>query len=298
MELRVLEYFLAVAREQNISKAAEYLHLTQPTLSRQLKDLEAEFGKQLMIRGKRKVTLTEDGVYFRKRAEEIVSLANRTREEMRTSGEAIAGDIYIGAGETHAIHHIARVVKELQEEYEGIRFHIVSGDTADLQERLDKGLFDFCLLLGGIDQSRYEYLKLPFVDRWGVLMHRDSALAKKESISPEDLWDKPLILSRQILDEPQLYNWFGKPFSDLHIVATYNLINNASIMAMEDMGYVVTLDKLVNVKGRALCFRPFSPERTVGMALVWKKYQTQSKAAGRFLEALSSAITSGKFVEK
>lgn len=290
MELRVLEYFLAVAREQNISKAADYLHLTQPTLSRQLKDLENEFGKTLFIRGKRKVTLTEDGIYFRSRAEEIVSLARRTEIEMKNPNDVIAGDIYIGAGETDAIRHIASVVTNLQKEYNGIHFHIVSGDTADLTERLDKGLFDFCLLLGDVDQSKYEYLELPFRDRWGVLMRKDAPLANRETLTPKDLWDKPLIISRQIPSNAQFIKWLGKPLSELNIAATYNLVINASIMASEGMGYVLLLDKLINTEGRELVFVPFEPEYTLGMTLVWKKYQTQSKAAEKFMESFMEYI--------
>ncbi len=288
MELRVLEYFLAVAREQSISAAADFLHLTQPTLSRQLKNLEEEFGKQLFVRGNRKVTLTEAGVYFRKKAEEIVTLARRTETEMKNTDQSLVGDIYIGAGETDAVRHIVSVAHELQKQYSGIHFHITSGDTADLTDRLDKGLFDFCLLLGEIDQSKYEYLSLPYVDTWGVLMRKDSPLAEKEAIKAQDLWDKPLILSRQILNVSQFMRWFEKSASELHIAATYNLAFNASIMAREHMGYVLTLDKLINTEGTDLCFRPLSPKQTIGMVLVWKKYQPQSKAAEKFLEALSS----------
>ncbi len=289
MELRVLEYFLAVAREQSISAAADFLHLTQPTLSRQLKDLEEEFGKQLFIRGNRKVTLTEDGVYFRKKAEEIVTLAQRTEAEMKNTDQSLVGDIYIGAGETDAVGNLVSVAHELQKQHTGIHFHITSGDTADLTDRLDKGLFDFCLLLGEIDQSKYEYLSLPYRDTWGVLMRKDSTLAGKKAIEARDLWDKPLILSRQMLHVPQFMGWFEKSASELHITATYNLAFNASIMAREHMGYVLTLDKLINTEGTDLCFRPLSPKQTVGMALVWKKYQPQSKAAEKFIETLSNA---------
>lgn len=287
MELRVLEYFLAVAREQSISAAADFLHLTQPTLSRQLKDLEDEFGKQLFIRGNRKVTLTEEGIYFRKKAEEIVTLARRTEAEMKNSDRTIVGDIYIGAGETDAVGNIVGVAHELQKQFSGIHFHITSGDTADLTDRLDKGLFDFCLLFGGIDQLKYEYLTLPYADTWGILMHKDSPLAEKKVIHARDIWNLPLIISRQMLNVPQFMRWFEKPASELNIVATYNLAFNASIMARERMGYVLTLDKLINTKGTDLCFRPLSPKQTIGMVLVWKKYQPQSKAAQIFIETLS-----------
>lgn len=286
MEIRVLEYFLAVAREQSISAAAEFLHLTQPTLSRQLKALEDEFGTQLFIRGNRNVTLTEDGIYFRKKAQEIVTLAHRTEAEMKNTCQTIVGEIYIGAGETDAVQNILKVAHKLQSEYSGVHFHITSGDTADLTDRLDKGLFDFCLLLGEIDQSKYEYLTLPYQDTWGILMRKDSPLAAKDAIRASDLWGKPLIFSRQALNVPQFMRWFEKPASDLNIVATYNLAFNASVMAKERMGYVLTLDKLINTEGTDLCFRPLSPMQAVGMTLVWKKYQPQSKAAEKFIGML------------
>lgn len=290
MELRVLEYFLAVAREQSISRAAEHLHLTQPTLSRQLKELEEEFGKTLFIRGKRRVTLTEEGLYFRRRAQEIVSLARRTEAEMKNPGDAVAGDIYIGAGETDAIRHIARVFAALQNEYGDVRLHLVSGDSADLTERLDKGLFDFCLLLGGHDRTKYDFLELPFRDRWGVLMRRDAPLADKSALAPQDLWDKPLIVSRQLPADPRFAAWLGRPLSELNVVATYNLVTNASVMAAEGMGYVILLDRLVYAQGGDLVFVPFAPEQTNGMALVWKKYQTRTPVAEKFLQALTAYI--------
>lgn len=290
MEIRVLEYFLAVAREQSISAAAEFLHLTQPTLSRQLKELELEFGKQLFIRGNRKITLTEDGLYFRNKAEEIVTLARRTQEEMRNTDNNIAGNIYIGAGETDAVRHLATVARGLQKKHPDIHFHIISGDSADLTDRLDKGLFDVCLLMGLVDKSKYEYLSLPYEDKWGVLMRRDSELAEKTVIKAEDLWDKPLIFSRQTIKNTEFMRWFKKPSSQLNIIATYNLAYNASIMTREHMGYVLTLDKLINTEGTDLCFKPLYPTQTVGMALVWKKYRTQSKATEKFIEAVSEYV--------
>ncbi len=233
---------------------------------------------------------TEDGVYFRKKAEEIVTLVHRTEAEMKNTDQSLVGDIYIGAGETDAVGNIVRVAYKLQKEFGGIHFHIISGDTADLTDRLDKGLFDFCLLLGEIDQSKYDYLSLPYTDTWGILMRKDSPLAEKEAIKAQDLWDKPLIFSRQVLNVPQFMRWFEKSASELNITATFNLAFNASIMAREHMGYVLTLDKLINTEGTNLCFRPLSPKQTVGMVLVWKKYQPQSKAAEKFIETLRNTL--------
>ncbi|WP_276855925.1 LysR family transcriptional regulator [Intestinimonas timonensis] len=293
MELRVLQYFLAVAREQNISAAAQSLHLTQPTLSRQLRELEEELGKQLMLRGNRKITLTQEGMLLRKRAEEILELVDRAEREVMRSDDAVSGDIYIGTGETDGVRQIARAANRLQACYPGIRFHIVSGDAVDVCERLDKGLLDFGVLLGDIDKTKYHYMELPMKDTWGVLMRRDSPLAHRESVSPRDLWDKPLILSRQVDNKSGLYRWLRREPSELHTVATYNLIYNASLMVDEGMGYAFTLDKLVNTTGSNLCFRPLKPRLELGMYLVWKKSQIFSRAAELFLEGLDAQLTAG-----
>ena len=290
MELRVLQYFLAVAREQNISAAAQSLHLTQPTLSRQLMELEKELGKQLMIRGSRKITLTEDGMRLRRRAEEILELVDRTEKEVMQSDDTVSGDIYIGTGETDGVRQIVRAANQLQGSHPGIRFHIVSGDAMDVCERLDKGLLDFGILLGDMDKTRYSCMELPMKDTWGVLMRRDSPLAQRETVSPRDLWDKPLILSRQVDNKSGLYRWLRKEPSELHTVATYNLIYNASLMVDEGMGYAFTLDKLVNTTGSNLCFRPMKPKMELGMYLVWKKSQLFSRAAELFLEQLQAQL--------
>lgn len=286
MELRVLEYFLAVAREQNISAAAQSLHLTQPTLSRQLKELEEELGKQLMIRGNRQITLTEEGVRLRKRAEEILELVKRTEREVMQSEENVTGDVYIGTGETDGIRPIIRAANQLQASCPGICFHIVSDDAADVCEGLDQGLLDFGVLLGDIDKMKYHYLELPMKDTWGVLMPRSSPLAAQDTVSPQDLWGKPLILSRQVDNKSGLYRWLGKEPGELNTVATYNLIYNASLMVDEGMGYAFTLDKLVNTTGSNLCFRPLYPRLEMGMYLVWKKSRVFSKASELFFERL------------
>lgn len=284
MEFRVLQYFLAVTREQSISGAAEALHLSQPTLSRQLKDMEEELGKQLFIRSNRKITLTEEGMILRKRAEEIMELVKKTEREISLSDEVLTGDIYIGAGETDAIRFMTKAAYELQKEYPLIRFHIASGDSTDVLERLDKGLIDFGLLFDPADLSAYHYLRIPTKDEWGVLMRKDSPLAEKTRISPEDLWEKPLIMSRQQKEGSELSLWLKQDFSALNIVATYSLIYNGSLMVEEGMGYAITLDKLINTSGNSrLCFRPFQPKLQIGMNIVWKKYQVFTKAAEKFL---------------
>lgn len=291
MDIRVLHYFLAVAREQSITGAAAALHLSQPTLSRQLKDLEDELGKQLLIRGSRKITLTEEGMLLRKRAEEITDLVRKTEAEISQADGIVAGDIYIGAGETDAIRLIARVTRQLQMDYPQIHLHIVSGDAVDSIERLDKGLFDFGMLLGDVDLSKYNSLSIPISDVWGVLMRRDSPLAEKPAVRAQDLWDKPLILSRQTIRRGALSEWLQTDFENLNVVATYNLVYNASRMVDEGMGYALTLDKLINTTGdSSLCFRPLDPKLEIGMNLVWKKYALFSKASELFLQYLQEQL--------
>ena len=293
MEFRLLEYFLAVAREQNITAAAESLHISQPALSTQLKALETELGKQLLIRGvkgSRKVILTEEGIILRKRAEEMISLMRRTEEEITGSNETIAGNVFIGTGETETVRLFAKVAKKLQQKYPDIRYHISSGNAEHVLEYLDKGLIDFGLLFTEIDSQKYEAIPIPIKDVWGVLMRKDSPLTKKETICPEDLWDKPLIVSHQKGDDVYLNQWLQKKESELHIVATYNLLFNASLLVDEGLGYALCYDKLINTHGSNLCFRPLSPQLEAQGFIVWKKYQVFSKAARKFLDCLIEFI--------
>ncbi len=292
MDIRVLRYFLAVAREESIVKAAEFLHITQPTLSRQLMELEEELGVKLLSRGNRnrKIALTDGGLLLRKRAEEIVELADRTQAEFTLSDELIGGDIYIGGGETDAIRLIAKAALNLQKEYPHIRYHLFSGNADDVTERIDKGLLDFGILIEPADMEKYEYIKLPVTDVWGLLMRKDSPLAKKDTIKAKDLEGLPLITSRQSLVENQISGWSGGETPKLNIVATYNLLFNAGIMVDEGFGYALCLDKLANTGNESnLCFRPLSPRLEASLNIVWKKHQVFSKAAAKFLDKLQES---------
>lgn len=292
MDIRVLQYFLAVAREESITKAAETLHMTQPPLSRQLKDLENEVGKQLLIRGSRKVTLTEDGMLLRKRAEEMIDLMEKTKAELTSSDEHIIGDIYMGSGETEAVSTIAKVAKDLQKEHRFIRYNIYSGDAEHITDRLDKGLIDFGLLVEPVDIAKYDYIRLPIKDSWGILMRKDSPLAVKESICAEDLWDKPLIISHQTSISDEMIAWLRKDISQLNIVATYDLLYNASRFVKMGVGYAIALDRLINTSGDSnLCFRPLSPVIEAGWCIVWKKYQVFSRAAEQFLKQIQNEFS-------
>ena len=294
MEIRVLRYFLAVAREESISGAAEYLHITQPTLSRQLMELEDELGAKLLIRGKRnrRVILTDEGMLLRRRAEEIVELADKTEAEFHARDEIVSGDVYIGGGETDAMHFVARAAKALQEQYPDIRYHLFSGNADDVTERLDKGLLDFGILIGTANVEKYDYITLPYTDTWGVLMRRDSPLAAQETIHPKDLTDLPLLGSRHAVMRNELSGWYGSDFERLNIVMTYNLIYNAAIMVEEGLGYALCIDRLINTTGDSrLCFRPLEPRLEAPLALVWKKYQVFSRASQKFLEYLQKHLS-------
>ena len=263
--------------------------MTQPPLSRQLKDLEEELGKQLLIRGSKKVTLTEDGMLLRKRAEELVDLMEKTKAELASSNENINGDIYIGCGETESISFLAQAAQNLQQKHPFIHYHIYSGDEERVMEKLDKGLIDFGLLVGATDMSKYDHITLPQKDLWGVLMRKDSPLAEKEAICAEDLCDKPLIVSHQASINTEMFRWLKSDISRLNIVATYDLIYNAAQFVKKGFGYVIALDKLINTAGDSnLCFRPLTPVLEAELYIVWKKYQVLSRASSAFLQQLKT----------
>lgn len=287
MDIRTLQYFLAVAREESISGAAEFLHMTQPPLSRQLKELEAELGKQLFIRGNRKITLTEDGMILRKRAEEIVALMEKTKAEINASDENITGDIYIGCAETEGMRMLAKIISKIRQEYDHIHFHIFSGQAEDVSERLDSGLLDFGLFIEPADLKKYDFIKLPITDIWGLWMTKASPLAENKTIKPHDLLGLPLIISNQAMVKNEIAGWMGGNYDNLNIVATYNLLYNASLMVEEGVGYALSIDRIIkSYDDSPLCFRPLEPTLEVGLDIVWKKYQTFSKASEKFLEYL------------
>ncbi len=296
MELRVLRYFLTVAREGSMTAAADFLHVTQPTLSRQIKDLEQELGKKLFIRSSHSIILTDEGMLLRKRAEEIIDMVDKLGAEFSSMEETISGDVYIGGGETDAMRQIARVVKDLQLCYPNIRYHLYSGNEDDVTERLDKGLLDFGILIQPADLSKYNYINIPAKDVWGVVMRKDSLLAFKDTIQAADLLNVPLICSRQAIKQTfsknEFADWFGEDFEKLNVVTTYNLAFNASLMVEEGIGYAITLDKIVNTSSDSnLCFRPLEPRLESGLNIVWKKHQVFSAAAEMFLKEIQSKFT-------
>lgn len=287
MEIRVLKYFLAVAQEESISKAAEILHITQPTLSRQIMDLEKEFKTKLFERGKRnkKITLTDDGKLLKLRASEIIELANKTESEFLFDDKSISGELHIGGGETDSMRIVAKTINKISKKYPNIKYNFYSGNGEDVKEKLNSGILDFGLFIEPIDKKEYEFIHLPQKDIWGILMRKDSFLANKDYIEPKDLIGIPLLSSRQFLVKNLISGWLGYDFDKLNIIGTYNLLYNASIMVDEGIGYALCIDKLINLSGDSnLCFKPLKPTLDVGILIAWKKNQPLSKCAKLFLQ--------------
>ena len=286
MELRELRYFLAVAREKNITKAADALYISQPSLSKQMQNLEKEIGSPLFVRGSRSVALTETGMLLKKRAEELLELYEKTEAELAAPAETVCGEVRIGGGESYALQTVMQAAKAVQDNYPHITFRFFSGDADDVTEKLDRGLIDFGVMVDLADTSQYNALRLPLADRWGVLMRRDSPLAEKESVSPSDLTGQPVLASRQMLEKKGMINEWMRRIGKMDVRATFNLVYNASIMVQEGVGYAITLEKLINTTGEsALCFRPLQPEVRTNLDLVWKKHAVFSKPSLCFLEA-------------
>lgn len=291
IETRLFHYFLAIAREKNITKAAESLYVTQSTLSKQMMDLEQQLGKQLFIRGKRKITLTEEGIFLRNRAQEIMALIENTESAFQTDSTHLCGDITIGCGETIVMDYIADLFFAFHAQYPEVKFHTHSGDADTVLERLDMGLADMGLLLGPIRQERYDYLNIHRKDIFGLLMPENCILAEQEFINIDQLKTLPLIMAEQTFSGHQDLDWFGTDESVLNVVATYNLIHNATYLVERGVGYALCLDQLVNTAGRNLAFRPITPELSVDLYIVTKKYQAFSPAAKAFLNLLKQTIS-------
>lgn len=291
MELRELRYFLAVAREESILKAAEALYVSQPNLSRQMKHLEEELGQPLFLRGSRKITLTEAGALLKKRAEEILELYEKTETELSLPVTEIRGDVSIGGGESYGLRPIASAAKAVLNKYPAVKFHFYSGDMNAIAEKLDKGLIDFGIFIEPSDLSKYEYLRLPLTDTWGVLMRKDDPLADRDFVTPEDLKNAPIIRSRHSMGKSVVTDWFQKKPDELNIVATYDLLYNASLLVEAGAGYAVGLEHIINTSGASnLCFRPLFPKLLSHLDLAWKRYQVFPKCAEIFLKELKTLL--------
>lgn len=286
MEIRTLRYFFETAREGNMTRAAQRLYVTQPTMSKQLKELEQELGVKLFHRSNYSIKLTQAGLLLRDRAEDILTLVDKTEAEFKSMEEVSSGDIFVGAPESEAMRLFAEVVRDLQKTHPGIRCNIYSGNLTDVCERLDKGLLDFAIVMGFADISKYDHLTMPMKDTWGLLLGRDDPLARRECFHVEDLKELPLICSRQWIDQ-EFPQWFSASAGSLRITATYNLVFNASVMVKSGIGYAVVLDKLVHTGSDSdLVFRPLSGVPQTDLYVIWRKKQTLSPIAKLLLREL------------
>ncbi len=293
MEIRTLRYFLAVAREENMTRAAEILHVTQPTLSKQLKALELELGKKLFTRHSFRISLTEEGILLRKRAEDLVSMADKIEKEFISLDDITGGELYLGMAESYQIKYLARVIRDFKKQYPNLHYHITSGDTEQIADKLDKGLLDFLVLAELPDSRKYEYIAFPERDVWGVVMRTDDPLAQKASIRVEDLIGLPLFCSDQAW-EAEIKTWAKSRFSQLNLEGSFRLSYNGSVFAREGLGYLLTFDHLIDVsRDSGLVFVPLSPTLESSLYLAWNRYQAFTPIAERFLQKLKTSFTKG-----
>ncbi len=287
MDLKSLRYFLAIADEGNISAAAESLNLSQPNISRQMTLLEKELGAKLFERGSRRIVLTEEGMLLRRRAVEILQLADTAVTEIGSAGKDVIGTVRIGCGETDAMRVVARAICRFSETHPMVRFELHSGNAEDVSDLLERGLVDFGVLIEPTDKTRYDYLSFPTDIRWGALVRRGDPLARLYGVSPSDISGRRVIVSRQNMAANGISGWMGPDFPEPDVVATYNLLFNASLLVSEGVGIALCLEGIVNTSGDSdLVFVPFEPELRVGMSLVWKKNSVQGRAQRLFLDGL------------
>lgn len=287
MELRELDYFLTIIRCGSLSEASRELHLSQPALTRSLKHLEEELGKQLIIRGSRRIQLTQDGQLFRRRAEEILQLTEKARKEMQSSDQILEGDIYVCAGETKALHFLTQAYQKLRTQHPGIRLHISSGDARDVQSGLKDGLIDFGVMYPPFDEQVISSIRIPFEDEWGLIMRKDHPLASKAVISSKDLVRLPLIVSRELYDTHRTARLLSIPEEELSIVATYSLSFNGTLMVTDGIGCLLGLNHIINLTEDTVnCFRPLSPSVTQNIHVCWKRYAPMSRPAAALLETM------------
>lgn len=288
MEIRLLRYFLEIAREGNMSKAAQSLFVSQPTLSKQMSELERELGKKLFRRESYGIRLTDEGMLLRKRAEDILDMVDKTTEEFKSLDIISGGDVQIGCAESYLIKHLANAVKNLREKCPLLRYHISSGNTEQVAEKLDRGLLDFAMIVEPPDLSKYNYIEVPDNDVWGLVMPIDHPLSKKESISADDLSEIPLICSAQAM-KVDIPRWCGEKADALNISGTVNLCYNGSVFVKQGLGCMLTFEHLTNVSSQSgLCFRPLTPRLETKMYVIWKKYQVFTPIAEMLVETLKN----------
>lgn len=286
MEIRVLRYFLEIARAGNMSRAAEALHVSQPTLSKQMKDLEQELGKKLFRRGSTSLSLTDEGMLLRKRAEDILDMVDKTADEFRALNDISGGEVHIGCAESYQIKYLAQTIQVFKKKYPLFRYHLTSGNTEQVVERLDRGLIDFAVIAEPPNLSKYNYLEVPGVDLWGLVMKKDDVLAQKKCIRVNDLMGLPLICSAQGM-KFDIARWCGEKVDMLNLSGTVNLAYNGSVFVREGLGYMLMFNHLVDTGSDSdLCFRPLEPPLETKMYVIWKKYQVFSPISELLLDEL------------
>ncbi len=291
MEIRVLRYFLTVVREEGINRAAEVLHITQPTLSRQLAQLEEEVGVKLFHRGARKITLTNEGILLRRRAEEILALVDRTERELAEQDELVEGRIVIGGGELATMQVLPEIIEDFHEKYPLVTFDIFTGNADLVKEQMEKGLIDIGVLLEPIDIEKFDFIRLREKERWVVLMRPDDSLAQKEAVSAKDLENMPLILPRRTNVQNELSNWFGDFFQEQQVLFTSNLTTNSALMVQRGLAYSLVIEGSIPYWDREkIAYRPLCPELTANSVLAWKKQQPFSLAATKFIEHIKCLL--------
>ena len=291
MEIRTLRYFLAVAREENMTRAAEILHVTQPTLSKALKSLEDELGKKLFIRHSFSIRLTEEGVLLRNRAEDLICMADKIEQEFISLDDISGGELYLGLAESYQIRYLARVIKEFKTRYPNLHYHITSGDTEQIADKLDKGLLDFLVLAELPDSRKYEYLAFPEMDVWGLVIPESDPLSEKDAIRAEALKGLPLFCSEQAWNG-DIKKWAGSSFSGMKLEGSFRLSYNGSVFAREGLGYLLTFRHLIDTSdGSGLVFRPLEPTLETTLYIAWNRYQTFTPIAERFLRQLKEAFS-------
>lgn len=289
MEIKNLRYFLAVAREENMSKAAEQLHVSQPTLSKTLKALEEELGKKLFIRHSFSISLTDEGMLLRDRAQDLVAMSDKIEQEFSSLDDITGGNIYFGLAESYQIRYLAREIYKLKEKYPNFTYHITSGDTEQVTEKLDKGILDFAVLCETPDSNKYEYVKFPEADVWGAIISSSHPLAKKKSIHVSDLIGQPLFVSEQSWNN-EIKTWAKERFPKLKLEGSFRLSYNGSVFARENLGILLTFKDLINTEGTDMVFRPLSPELKSELYLIWNKYQAFTPIAEKFLEQIKKTF--------
>jgi len=291
MDIRVLRYFLTVAKEGNITKAAEVLHVTQPTLSRQLMELEEEMGVRLFNRGKRQITLTDSGILFQQRIKEIILLLDKTERDLSEKDDLVSGVVSIGCGETIASAMLPEIIANFSAQYPIVQYELYSADGDDIREKLDRGDIDIGILLEPIEAAKYDYIRLPYQEVWGILMRWDDPLAERDSVSVEDILDLPLIPPRRTIMQSEIANWFGVEIERLNIIASHNLLTNASLLVERGLGYAICVCGAYTIRSNdRTIFVPFAPERTTGHVLAWKKNRVFTTATSLFIDLIKNTF--------